>query len=81
MTKAQLEGLEGIFIKLANGAAYFYPPAAPIAAALKELVDVAEEHGIVPTELPEGQLREIAAGMAAARASAITSDRARRRTP
>jgi len=79
MTRAQLDSIEDLVLTLANGAALVYPPAAPLAGAIKALVEAAEKHGIVPVELPEGQLREIAAGMAAARASAITSDRARRR--
>jgi hypothetical protein len=76
MTRAQLDSIEGFVITLANGAALVYPPAAPLASAIKALVETAEAHGIVPVELPEGQLRDIAAGMAAARASAVTSFKA-----
>jgi len=79
MTHEQLESIESFAVVLSSGAALVYPPAAPIAAAIRKLVEEAEAHGIVPVELPEGQLREIAAGMAAARASAVTSDRARRK--
>jgi len=79
MTSEQLSTVEGIVVTLANGVAYFYPPAAPLVTAIRGLVEAAEEHGIIPTEVPAAQLREIAAHMAAARASAITSDRARRK--
>jgi len=79
MTSAQLSTVEGIIVTLESGVALLYPPAAPLVTAIRALVETAEAHGIVPVELPEGQLREIAAGMAAARASAITSDRARRK--
>jgi hypothetical protein len=79
MTNEQLSTVEGIVVTLANGVAYFYPPAAPLVTAIRGLIEAAEEHGIIPTELPDGQLAAIAAGMAAARASAITSDRARRK--
>jgi len=79
MTSEQLSTVEGIVVTLANGAAYLYPPAAPLVTAIRMLLEAAEEHGILPTEVPSEQLAAIAAGMAAARASAITSDRARRK--
>jgi len=79
MTHDQLAAIEGIIVTTAKGVSYFYPPATPLVTAIRGLIEAAEEHGIIPTELPEGQLAAIAAGMAAARASAITSDRARRK--
>lgn len=75
----KLEDVESVVLTLAGGVALVYPPAAPIVAALKALVEAAQEHGITPHELSVEQSGAIAAGMAAARASAVTSDRARRR--
>ncbi len=63
----------------ANGVGVMYPPAAPLIELIEKLITTAEEHGILAVEIPAAQLQAIAAGMAAARASAITSDRARKR--
>lgn len=79
MTAAQLEAAESIVVLLANGAALVYPPAAPLGPLLKGLADEANKLGIIPTEIPAAQLSAQAAGRAADRASAITSDRARRK--
>jgi len=79
VTREQIEGIESIVITLASGVALAYPPAAPIVAALKGLVEAAEDHGIVPTELSAEQAASIAAGMAAARASAVTAFKMRGR--
>ena len=69
--------IEGIALKLADGATVLFPEAAPFVAVLEMLLDVADEYGIVPHELSVGQAQAIAAGMAAARASAVTSYRER----
>lgn len=69
--------IEGVALKLANGATVLFPEAAPFVAVLEMLLDVANEYGIVPHELPTEQAQAISAGMAAARASAVTSYRER----
>jgi len=69
--------IEGFALKLADGATVLFPEVAPFVAVLEMLLDVANEYGIVPHELPTEQAQAIAAGMAAARASAVTSYRER----
>jgi len=73
MTSAQLKTAESIAVFLADGTAYIYPPAAPIVAAFERLLEEADQHGVIPTQISAEQAREMAAGMAAARASAVTS--------
>jgi len=67
--------IEGVALKLANGATVLFPGARPFVAVLEMLLEVADEYGIFPHELPAEQAQAIAAGMAAARASAVTSYR------
>jgi len=81
MTKEQLESIESIVFKLADGAAVVYPAIGPFVAILEKLLDVANEHGIVPVELSVEQRASIAAGMAAAKASAVMSYRAHEKKP
>jgi len=76
MTKDQLDAAESIVVTLADGAAVIFPAAGPFVVILEKLLDVANEHGIVPVELSVEQRASIAAGMAAAKASAVTSYRA-----
>jgi hypothetical protein len=77
MTDAQLDAAESIVITLANGAAVIFPAVGPFVVILEKLIDTAESHGIVPVELSVEQRASIAAGIAAAKASAVTSYRAR----
>lgn len=68
--------IEGIALKLADGATVLFPEARPFIAVLEMLLEVADEYDIIPHELPAEQAAAIAAGMAAARASAVTSYKA-----
>ena len=77
MTRAQVETAESIVVTLADGAAVIFPAVGPFVVILEKLLDTAESHGIVPVELSEEQRASIAAGIAAAKASAVTSYRAR----
>jgi len=71
--------VEGIALKLLDGTAKVFPVTAPIVVLIEEILAVADEYGIIPHELPADQVQAMAAGLAALRASAITSDRNRRR--
>jgi hypothetical protein len=71
--------VEGFALKLIDGTAKVFPVTAPIMVLIKGILEVADEYGIIPHELPAEQVAAMAAGLAALRASAITSDRARRR--
>lgn len=62
------------------GAAIVFPVAAPFVAGIEAIIKAAEDIGIVPHELPAEQAQAIAAGMAAARASAVTGFRAHQPT-
>lgn len=73
MTPSQIDTVESITLGLSGGVAIVFPPAAPFVAILKQLVETANELGIVPHELPAEQAASIAAGMAAARASAVAT--------
>ncbi len=64
-----------------EGAAVVLPVIQPFVAILERLVEVAEEHGIIMTELPKAQAEAMASGMAAARASAVTSFQAHAKKP
>lgn len=77
MTSGQLAALEAIVIVTKEGVAIAYPPAAPLVALLAQFVDEAAKRGITPAELSIEQVTAIAAGMAAARASAVTEYQAR----
>ncbi len=76
-----VDDIEGFALKLANGATVLFPEAKPFIAVLEMLLDVADEYGIIPHELPSEQAEAIAAGMAAARASAVTSFQAHAKKP
>ncbi len=71
-----VDDIEGFALKLADGATVLFPEVKPFVAVLEMLLDVADEYGIIPHELSVEQGQAIAAGMAAARASAVTSYRA-----
>ncbi len=64
-----------------EGAAVVLPVISPFVTILENLIEVAEEHGIIMTELPAEQVAAMAAGMAAARASAVTSFQAHAKKP
>ncbi len=64
-----------------DGAAVVLPVIAPFVNILERLVEVAQEHGVIMTELPAAQAEAMAAGMAAARASAVTSFQAHAKKP
>ncbi len=71
--------VEGIALKLLNGTAKFIPVTAPLVALIEGILEAVHENGMVTYEMPAAQVQAMAAGMAAARASAITTDRNRRR--
>lgn len=75
--KFDAEQVEGIALQLLDGTAKVFPVTAPFVVLIKEILEVADEYGIIPHELPAAQVAAMAAGMAAARASAVTSYRAR----
>lgn len=77
MTK--LEQVESIVFLLADGAAVAFPAIGPFVAIAEKLLEAADQHGVVPVEISAAQRDAIAAGMAAARASAVTTDRAHRK--
>jgi len=45
---------------------------------IEGILAVADEYGVIPHELPAEQVAAIAAGMAAARSSAVTTFKARK---
>ncbi len=71
--------VEGFALKLIDGTAKVFPVTAPIMVLIEGIIELADEYGIIPHELPAAQAQAMAAGLAALRASAITSDRARHR--
>ncbi len=71
--------VEGFALKLLDGTAKVFPVTAPIMVLIEGIIELADEYGIIPHELPAAQVQAMAAGLAALRASAITSDRARRK--
>ncbi len=74
--KVDVAQIEGFAIKLLDGTAKVYPPAAPLVVLIEGILQVADEYGIIPHEMPAAQAREMAAHGAADRASAVTSYRA-----
>lgn len=74
----KLEQVQSIAFALADGAAVVFPVAAPLIAGIEAIILAAEQAGIAPHELSAEQAQAIAAGMAAARASAVTSFKARK---
>ncbi len=79
--KLDVAQIEGFAIKLLDGTAKVYPPAAPLIALIEGIVEVADEYGIIPHELPAAQVMEMAAHGAADRASLLTEYRAHHPTP
>jgi len=77
--KVDVKQVEGFAVKLLDGTAKVFPVTAPIVVLIEGILELADEYGIIPHELPAEQVAAMAAGLAALRASAITSDRARRR--
>jgi len=76
MTNEQIEAIESITLSLAGGVAVIYPPSAPVVALVKGVLSFWHESGIqlgTPYELSAEQAAAIAAGLAAAKASAVTS--------
>ena len=72
MTNEQIEAIESITLSLAGGVAVIYPPAAPIVAILRYWMHAGIDFG-TPYELSAEHAGAIAAGLAAAKASAVTS--------
>lgn len=77
--KINLTDVEGVVLKMANGAAVLYPPATPILAVIGYLIRLANTQGIVPHEIPAEQVAAMASWIAAKKASDLTSERARKR--
>ncbi len=76
MTKEQIESIESVALTIIGGAAVIYPPSAPIVSFIKTTLQYFLENGYgfgTPYELSAGQAAAIAAGMAAAKAGAVTS--------
>lgn len=74
--KVSASSIEHLVLLAADGTAVLVPATAPIASLLHRLAVVLEETGVIPAEVPAAsveQLNAVAAGMAAARASAVTA--------
>jgi hypothetical protein len=75
----KVDQIKSVAFLLADGAAVAFPAIGPFVAIAEKLIEEADRLGIVPHELSAEQVAAIASGMAAARASAITSDREKRK--
>ncbi len=73
MTREDIEAIQSIAFRLADGGAILYPPAVPIVAAVEAFVRAAKAAGIKPVRVSAEQLASILAGETAAQASAVTS--------
>jgi len=67
--------VKSIVFTAADGIAYVYPVAAPLVAVIEKIVNLLDDSGAFPQVLSEEQQTAMIAGMAAARASAVTSYR------
>lgn len=79
--KIDLRDVEHIVLVTAKAGAVFFPVIGPALPALEALAAALEEAGAIPSEasaVTADHLRDVAAGMAAARASAVTSYKAKR---
>ncbi len=73
MTREDIEAIQSIAFRLADGGAIIYPPAAPIIAGVEAIILAAEAIGVKPVRVSAEQLASIMAGHTAAQASAVTS--------
>lgn len=76
MTNEQIEAIESITLSLAGGVAVIYPPSALFVTLIKSALQYWKHIGTdvgTPHELSAEQAGAIAAGLAAAKASAVTS--------
>lgn len=67
--------VKSIVFTAADGIAYVYPVAAPLVAVIEKIVNLLDDSGAFPQVLSAEQQTAMIAGMAAARASAVTSYR------
>lgn len=65
--------VQRVVFALADGAAVVFPVAAPFVAIVEQFILAAEAAGLVAEEMSPEQATAMLAGMAAARASAVTS--------
>ncbi len=79
MTKEQIESIESVTLGIAGGVAVIYPPSAPIIGLIKAAIAAWGEIGALgtPYELSAEQAAAIAAGIAAIKASAATTEQMR----
>ena len=72
MTRNKINQVQSIAFMLADGSAVAFPIIAPFVSAIEAIILAAENHGVVPVEMSVEQRNAIAAGMAAAKSSAVT---------
>lgn len=73
MTREQILTIQNIAFDLADGTVMFLPAIGPIVTLIEDIFKVAEDNFVTPYQASSQQLAAIAAGMAAARASAIAT--------
>ena len=77
MTREQLDNVQKIGFFMLDGTAVFLPGIQPFVSAIESIFLAAKNHGVIPVEVSQEQLNAIGAGIAAAKASAVTSHMAK----